>query len=115
ANDPSPIGMVAKYGFIKNLDAPMLEDVREAARKLLVNQGLLEPAEGEQTPPPPQPNPKDVAAAEKDGASARKAMAEAEGQEIENMAEAFRLGTQIGAAGPPLPPAPAPNQPPQGG
>lgn len=120
ANDPSPIGMVAKYGFIKNLDAPMLEDVREAARKLLVNQGLLEPAEGEQPPPPPQPNPKDVAAAEKDGAAARKAMAEAEGQEIENQAAAFQLGVQMGAlgiAGPPQPPppAPAPNQPPQGG
>lgn len=120
ANDPSPIGMVAKYGFIKNLDAPMLEDVREAARKLLVNQGLLEPAEGEQPPPPPQPNPKDVAAAEKDGATARKALAEAEGQEIKNQAAAFQLGAQMGAlgiAGPPQPPppAPAPNQPPQGG
>lgn len=115
ANDPTPIGMVAKYGFIKNLDAPMLEDVREAARKLLVNQGLLEPAEGEQPPPPPQPNPKDVAAAEKDGAAARKALAEAEGQEIENMSQAFQLGLQIGTAGPPLPPAAASNQPPQGG
>lgn len=115
ANDPTPIGMVAKYGFIKNLDAPMLEDVREAARKLLVNQGLLEPAEGEPPPPPPQPNPKDVAAAEKDGAAARKALAEAEGQEIENMSQAFQLGLQMGTAGPPLPPAPAPNQPPQGG
>lgn len=115
ANDPSPIGMVAKYGFIKNLDAPMLEDVREAARKLLVNQGLLEPAEGEQPPAPPPPNPKDVAAAEKDAATARKTMAQAEGQEIENMAEAFRFGVQMGAAGPPTTPAAAPNQPPQGG
>jgi len=120
ANDPSPIGMVAKYGFIKNLDAPMLEDVREAARKLLVNQGLLEPAEGEQSPPPPQPNPREVAAAEKDGATARKALAEAEGQEIENQVAAFQLGAQMGALGiaappQPLSPAMAPNQPPQGG
>ncbi|WP_246194215.1 portal protein [Pseudoxanthomonas jiangsuensis] len=120
ANDPSPIGMVAKYGFIKNLDAPMLEDVREAARKILVGQGLLEPAEGDQPPPPPQPNPKDVAGAEKDAASARKYNAEAEGQEIENQAAAFQFGAQLGAlgiAGPPQPPppAPAPNQPPQGG
>lgn len=57
ANDPSPIGMVAKYGFIKNLDTPGLEEVKKAARKILVGQGLLEPEEGEQPMPPPGPPP----------------------------------------------------------
>lgn len=120
ANDPTPIGMVAKYGFIKSLDAPGLEDVRDAARMVVVNAGLIPPGEGEQPPAPPQPNPKDMAGAEKDAASARKYNAEAEGQEIDNQAAAFQLGVRMGALGnagpPPLPPpALAPEQAPQGG
>jgi hypothetical protein len=129
ANDPSPIGMVAKYGFIKSLDAPGLEDVRKAARKILVDQGLLEPAEDEQPPGPPPPNPKDVAGAEKDAAMAAKYGAEAEQTQLENIG----LAASLGLAGPPAmpqqmpppgmgappaigPPGPPMNQPPpQGG
>lgn len=126
ANDPSPIGMVAKYGFIKNLDAPMLEDVRKAARKVLVSQGLLEPEEGEQPPAPPPPNPKDVADAKKNDAQAAKYAADAQGQELENQRMAFEWGMQLGALQPVIPPPATPppipiplnpqaQQPPKGG
>ena len=119
ANDPSPIGMVAKYGFIKSLDAPMLEDVRKAARKVLVAQGLLEPEEGEQPPAPPPPNPKDVADARQKEASAQLDVAKAEGQQLENHAKAFEFGMTMQATAPPMPPPMQmnmpPQQPPQGG
>lgn len=92
SNDPSPIGMVAKYGFIKSLDAPGLEDVRKAARKFLVQQGLLEPEEDDQPPPPQQPNPKDVAGAEKDKATAEKLKAETVGVTLDNAAKEAELG-----------------------
>lgn len=94
ANDPSPIGMVAKYGFIKSLDAPGLQEVLAAARKLLVNQGLLEPEDGEQPPPPPQPNPKDITDAKKNDAQAQLYGAQAEGQQLENMTMAQQLQLQ---------------------
>lgn len=92
SNDPSPIGMVAKYGFIKSLDAPGLEDVRQAARKFLVQQGLLEPEDDDQPPEPQQPNPKDVAGAEKDKATADKLKAETVGVTLDNAAKEAELG-----------------------
>jgi hypothetical protein len=131
SNDPSPLGMVSKYGFIKSLDTPGLEDVQKAARKLLVGQGLLDPEEGEQPPPPPQPNPEDIAGAEKDAAMAAKYGAEAQGQQIENAVNAALARMQFGPMlapmqGPPPPmgppaqpipfgPMPMPQQPPPGG
>jgi hypothetical protein len=120
ANDPSPIGMVAKYGFIKSLDAPMLDDVRKAARKILVGQGLLEPEEGEQPPAPPPPNPADVAEAKKNDAQAQKYAADAQGKELENHQMAYQWGLQVGAMPPPMPPPipiqnPQAQQPPNGG
>jgi hypothetical protein len=122
SNDPTPLGMVAKYGFLKSLDAPGMEDMLKAARKMLVAQGLLDPEEGEQPPPPPQPNPKDMADAAQKVSSARLNDAKAEGQNLQNRAEAMKLGTAMGMAGapPPVPMGPpglanAQPQPPRGG
>lgn len=131
SNDPSPLGMIAKMGFLESLDAPGLDHLKKAARKMLVAQGLLEPEEGEQPPPPPQPNPEDVAGAEKDAAMAAKYGAEAEGQQIENAVNAALARMQLGPMFPPqqqMPPPQMqppqmgpppqmmqPNQPPQGG
>lgn len=91
ANDPSPIGMVAKLGFIEALDAPGLEQTKKAARKILIGQGLIEPGEGDEPPQPQQPDPAQVAAAEKDAAQAAnyqaqaaKNQADAEGKQIDN-------------------------------
>jgi len=139
ANDPSPMGQIAKYGYIKALDAPGLEDIKKASRKLLVSQGLLDPEEGEQPPEPPQPNPKDITEAKKADAQAQLYGAQAEGQQLENMTMAQQLQLQqmmpqllaqlqgMQPAMPPdpmngmqgLPPDPqvslSPEQPPQGG
>ncbi|MCC8492292.1 portal protein [Xanthomonas citri] len=109
ANDPSPIGMVAKYGFIKSLDSPGLEEVRKAARKILVGQGLLDPEEGEQPPQPQQPNPKDITDAKKNDAQAQLYGAQAQGQQLENMELQQRLQAQQMLMGMP-PPAPPPSQ-----
>lgn len=78
ANDPSPMGLLAKYGFLKSLDMPGMDELLKGARKVLVGQGLLEPEEGDQPPAPPQPNPKDVAGAEKAAADAELSRARAE-------------------------------------
>lgn len=117
SNDPSPIGMLAKYGFLKNLDAPGMDEVKKGARKVLVGMQLLEPEEGEPAPQPPPPNPADVAGAKKDDAQAQKYLADAQGQELENQITAYQFGTQVGATAPPIPPQPTPQtpQPPQGG
>lgn len=112
SNDPSPIGMVAKYGFLKSMDTPGLEEVKKAARKILVDAGLLEPEEGDQPPPPPQPNPKDIAGAEKDAAQAAKYTADANRTNFETEREMLALQMTLQ---PPLLPDPAMPQPPHGG
>lgn len=90
ANDPSPIGMVAKYGFIKSLDSPGLDDVRKAARKILVQGGLLEPEEGDEPAQPQQPSPEQMAAAQKAQADVQKS----EAQSVSYMAQAEKDSAQ---------------------
>ena len=132
ASDPTPLGLIAKLGFLEALDAPGLDHLKKAARKFLVAQGLIDPEEGDEPPPPQQPNPADVAGAEKDAAQAAKYGAEAEGQRLENAINAALARMQLGpmlappgppgmnppmGAPPPIPvgPEPMPTQPPQGG
>lgn len=110
ANDPSPLGMVAKYGFIQNLDSVGLEEVKKAARMILVGQGLLEPGKDDKPPTPPQPDPKLMADAKKADAQALLYAEQAQGQGLQNQETALRLGVQMGEAGI----APEPMQPPQG-
>lgn len=78
-----PMGILGQYLLIQNMDVPGLDEVRKAARKLLITQGLLEPGEKDAPPPPPQPNPKDVADAQQKLASADKARADAEHTRVE--------------------------------
>ena len=110
ANDPSPLGAIAKLGFIEALDAPGLETLKKAARKALVVQGLLEPGpEDGPPPPPPQPNPKDVADAEHKGAQAELARAKAaqinQDTERQVVMDAAALGPPLGMHTPsPTPP-----------
>ena len=95
SNDPSPLGMIAKYGFLMATDAPGMDDLKAAARKMMVQQGLLEPKEDEQPPPPPQPNPKDVADAKLRDAQAGKAQAETRQIDMETqMGQQWHLQSQ---------------------
>jgi hypothetical protein len=118
---PGPAGMIAQYAMFKALDAPGMEEAVKAYRRILVGQGLLEPADGEQAPPPPQPNPADITKAQLNEAQAGKYRAETEQTELENMGLATQLGVQAGMMGqPPLQPPgpmgpPMTEQPPQGG
>lgn len=109
-----PFGALGQFLLLKTLDLPGMDEYVKAARKQLVNMGLLEPGEGEQPPPPPQPNPKDVADAENKMASAKKSLADAEQTELETQITAFQFGVEVGQ-GPPLTQPAAPEQPPQGG
>jgi hypothetical protein len=84
--------MLGNYMLLKSLDVPGGDEFKDAARKVMVGMGLLEPGDGDQPPPPPQPNPKDVASAENQAAQAKKNTAQAEGQEIDNVAKAAALG-----------------------
>ena len=115
ANDPSELGMVAKYGFIMNLDSVGLEDVKKAARMIMVKAGLLERGKDDPPPsPPPPPDPKLIADAKKADAQATLYAEQAQGQDLENQETALRLGVQMGEAGMAPTPEPMPIQPPQG-
>lgn len=113
SNDPSPIGMLAKFGFIKSLDAPGMEELVKGARKFLVTQGLLDPEEGDQPPGPPPPDPRMEADARLKSAQADKAKAEAEQTVTETQRmiamDQFALApTRIPTEVPGMPPIPDP-------
>lgn len=61
AQQPGPAGMLWSLAYMENADFPKGEKYVKAFRQFMVNQGLIEPEEGDTPPPPPQPNPKDEA------------------------------------------------------
>jgi hypothetical protein len=57
---------------------------------------MLPPGLTEDGPmPQPQPNPKDLASAAKDAATAKKTIAEAQGQELDNVAKGVQLASVL--------------------
>jgi len=116
SQQPGPFGMLGQLMLLKSLDLPGMDEFVKAARQIVVNQGLLKPGEGDDPPPPPEPNPKDIADAEQKAASARLNNAKAEGQQLQNIADAQTLQLAYGAPPPEPTPQPMPmNEPPQGG
>jgi hypothetical protein len=109
------IAPLMAYGALSNMDVPGMEEFSGGIRKMLVQQGLLEPKESEEPPQPPQPNPKDVASAKNQEATAALNQAKAEGQQLDNAAKAGQLHAINAMGGPPMFPPDDPNQPPQGG
>lgn len=80
AQVPGPFQPLLQYAYIKSLDVPDIDDVQEAARMMLVKQGILPPSEGDAPTPqqaPPPPNPVVMATAQLKSAQAEKAHAEA--------------------------------------
>jgi len=119
---PGPLGMIGQYLLVKNLDAPGLDELLTAVRRVLVAQGLLEPGENDPPPPPPPPpNPKDVADAELKAAQAQKTLAQTQqilattpAQVEKTNAETAESITRVMAAVPPaalLPPTAPPMGP----
>lgn len=72
-----PLAELLGYQVIKNLDLPGNDEVAEAVRKILVQQGLLAPKDGEQ-PPQQGPNPMQQAQAMTEQAKAQLTMAQAQ-------------------------------------
>lgn len=112
SNDPSPLGMLAKLGFLEALDAPGLDGIKKGARKMMIAQGLIEPGEGDEQPQPQQPDPAQMAQAQKDAAQAKnyeaqaaKNQADAQGKGIDNaikLTEA-EMASQMMGMGPQMP------------
>jgi hypothetical protein len=73
-----PLAAMMAYQVVKNLDVPGSEEVTKGFRKILVGQGLLEPAEGEQPPEKPAPDPRAEAEARKLNAQAHNEEAKAQ-------------------------------------
>jgi hypothetical protein len=123
---PGPFQPLAQYLYLKSLDVPDIDEVQDAARAMLVKQGLLQPNDGEAPPTPPQPNPEVVAKANLAQAQAGKAQAETARTQVETqqMAAMGPLNAQHVSALtakeaahaiskiPPLPPDPTLVQPP---
>ncbi len=117
SQQPGPFSLLGQFMLLKTLDLPGMDEFVKAARQILVNQGMLKPGEGDDPPPPQQPNPKDVADAEQKASSAKLNNAKAEGQQLQNVADAQALHLAYGMP-PPPPPEPQPmpmNEPPPGG
>ena len=86
AQVPGPFQPLMQYAYLKNLDVPDIDDVQEAARMMLVKQGMLPPSEGDPPPAqqaPPPPNPLMVTKASLQAAQAHKAQAQAQQIETE--------------------------------
>jgi hypothetical protein len=96
-NDPSPMGLIAKAAFVEALDAPGLDWVKKAARKMMIQQGFLEPGEEDEVPQPQQPDPAAVAEAEKNAAQARNYNAQADKNQAEAMATNMQNAAQMTA------------------
>ena len=82
-----PLAELLAYQVVKNLDLPGNDDVADAVRRILVNQGLLEPQEGDKPPPNQQgPNPMQQAQAQKLAADAQFTQARAQKTQAEAQA-----------------------------
>lgn len=78
SNSATPDSMIAKYLAVKSMDIPGAEPYLKAYRKLLVQQGLIEP---DPEDGPPQPNPAQEAA---QAAQQEAMMAEIENKKLAN-------------------------------
>lgn len=72
------LGPLFAYQVVSNMDLPGSEEVTEAVRKMLVQQGLMPPKEGEQPPASPAPDPRLEAMVKKLIADADRSSAEAD-------------------------------------
>lgn len=121
-SDPSPMGLIAKAGFIEALDAPGMDHLKKAARKFLIQQGLIEPGEDDEPPQPQQPDPGQIAEAEKNAAQAKNYNAQAAKNEAEAMQTNMQNAAQMTAlemsaqpmGGPPIDPMAFPQVPQNG-
>lgn len=109
---PPQIAAAMAYNIIKNMDLPGSEDVDKAFRKMLIEGGVIEPGDDDEPPQPQQPPPDQVAKAKKDEADANKSMAQgqlyaaqAQGEELENLARQMTMQALVAPPMPQYPPA----------
>lgn len=91
-----PLGELLSYMVVKNLDLPGNEEVSEAVRRILVNQGLLQPQQGDQPPSQQQgPNPMQQAQMAKMQADVQLQQAKAQREAAEAQAVLPKAQAQI--------------------
>lgn len=106
-NSVPQAGLAAADLIVKNMDFPGAEEISKRLRKLAVAQGIAEPLEGDQPPPP---SPQQIMETEKAKAEAEKARGEVakmmlelektevetEGKELDNAQKALELSIESG-------------------
>lgn len=91
-----PLGELLSYMVVKNLDLPGNEEVSEAVRRILVNQGLLQPQQGDKPPPSQEgPNPMQQAQMAKVQADVQLQQAKAQREAAEAQAVLPKAQAQI--------------------
>jgi hypothetical protein len=103
AQVPGPAQALLQYGYIKTIDVPDMDEIKEAFRMMLVKSGQLPPEPGDAPPQPaqaPPPNPLALSKAQLQAAQAAKAYAEASKTHVETAitAQAAPLEMQHTAA-----------------
>jgi hypothetical protein len=83
AQVPGPFQPLMQYGYARYIDVPDMDDIKEAARMMLVKQGVLPPNPGDPPVPPQKPNPMVMSKVQLTQAQAQKTMAEAGKTHIE--------------------------------
>lgn len=91
AQTPGPVGAIGQFILLKSLDAPGMDVYVQAVRRLLVQQGLLPPGEGDPPPAPPQPDPLKMADAQHRQSQAELNMAKAQEIRLKAPVEAQKL------------------------
>ena len=115
-----PDSMLARYGVLKAMDTPGMDEVRDAYRQMLIKQGLLQPGEKDAPVAPPGPDPAMQVDMEKNAAQTELVKAQTQGQQLQNALAAQQMHINLGTP-PPGMPSPGPGQPaqdpqpPQGG
>lgn len=89
---PPQVSALMAYTALRNMDFPQMDEMVETFRKLLTDQGILQPKDGEPPPQPQQPDPLMQARVQKDQAQAEKYQAEAQAQQIENQLQTQQFG-----------------------
>lgn len=89
------IGPLLAYQVISNVDIPGSEEVTAAMRKILVQQGLMPPKDGDQPPQPPPPDPRIQAAVEKTQSETQRNLADADKTRAETAAVLPKADAQI--------------------
>lgn len=77
--------------FVKNLDMPYADEIHKRVRLMMIQQGMVEPSEDDELPPPKEPSPQEQMQMQSMQTQLEKLMAEVEKIQVENQAKMQKL------------------------